>query len=170
MGIFKAYDIRGIVPDEFNPDLAYKIANAAAQFLEVENIVVGRDMRMSSPAIGDAAKRGIRDAGVDVIDIGLCSTPASYFANGAGGYGGSIMITASHNPARYNGFKLCREQAIPLSYETGIEEIEILFNPIQSSVKIYFGFLRAFVPRLRASRYGGQALWHNWVAGVARLR
>ena len=133
MGIFKAYDIRGIVPEEFNPDLAYKISNAAAQFLEAENIVVGRDMRMSSPAIGDAAKRGIRDAGVDVIDIGLCSTPASYFANGDGGYGGSIMITASHNPAKYNGFKLCREQAIPLSYETGIEEIEILFK--QGSVK-----------------------------------
>ncbi|MDP8213716.1 MAG: phosphomannomutase/phosphoglucomutase [Candidatus Euphemobacter frigidus] len=124
MGIFKAYDIRGTVPDELNPEIAYRIGNALAQFLGAKNIVAGRDMRISSPEIFDAAGRGIRDAGVDLVDIGLASTSACYFADGQGGYGGAMMVTASHNPARYNGFKLCREQAIPLSYESGIEEIE----------------------------------------------
>lgn len=128
MGIFKAYDIRGIVPDEFNSEVAYKISNALAQFLGAKNIVAGHDMRTHSPEIFAASKRGITDAGVDVIDIGLCSTPACYFADGEGGYGGALQVTASHNPAQYNGYKLCREQAIPLSYETGIEEIEELYQ------------------------------------------
>jgi len=126
VGIFKAYDIRGIVPDEFNPELGYKISNALAQFLGAANIVVGHDMRSHSAEIAAASKRGILDAGVDVIDIDLSSTPAAYFAVGQGGYGGGLQVTASHNPARYNGYKLCREQAIPLSYESGIEDIEEL--------------------------------------------
>ncbi len=126
MGIFKAYDIRGVVPEELTEDIAYRIGNALACFLKARSIVTGRDMRVSSPGIAAAARRGIRDAGTDVVDIGLCSTPACYFADGQGGYDGALMVTASHNPARYNGFKLCREEAIPLSYEAGIEEIETL--------------------------------------------
>ncbi len=124
MKIFKAYDVRGIVPDDFNEEIAYRIGNAFARFLGTETIAVGRDMRLSSPTIAAAARRGIREAGVDVVDIGLCSTPALYFAGGRGGYGGALMVTASHNPAGYNGLKFCREEAIPLSYETGLEEIE----------------------------------------------
>ena len=128
MGIFKAYDIRGVVPDEINEEIAYRIGNGLAQFLGTGTIVAGRDMRISSPGIAAAARRGILDAGVNVVDIGLSSTPACYFADGQGKYGGAIMVTASHNPSRYNGFKLCREQAIPLSYESGIEEIESIFE------------------------------------------
>jgi phosphomannomutase len=128
MGIFKAYDVRGLVPEDFNIDTAYRIGNAFARFLKTETIVVGRDMRLTSPEIAGAARRGITDAGTDVVDIGLCSTPALYFADGKGGYGGALMVTASHNPAGYNGLKFCREDAIPLSYETGIEEIEETFR------------------------------------------
>ncbi len=124
MGIFKAYDVRGVVPDDFNAELAYRIGNAFARLLQAERIVVGRDMRISSPKIAEAVRRGIREAGTEVDDIGLCSTPALYFADGKGGYGGAVMVTASHNPARYNGLKFCREDAIPLSYETGIGGIE----------------------------------------------
>ncbi|MFH1038501.1 MAG: phosphomannomutase/phosphoglucomutase [PVC group bacterium] len=126
MSIFKAYDIRGVVPEEINEDIAYRIGSALARFLKARSIVAGRDMRISSPDLAAAARKGIRDVGADVVDIGLCSTPACYFAVARGGYGGALMVTASHNPSRYNGFKLCREQAIPLSYETGVEEIEIL--------------------------------------------
>jgi len=128
MGIFKAYDIRGVVPDEINKDNAYRIGNALAQFLGARNIVAGHDMRISSAEIAESARRGIIDAGIDVVDIGLVSTPACYFADGSGKCGGAMMVTASHNPARYNGFKLCREDAIPLSYESGIEEIESIFE------------------------------------------
>jgi len=128
MGIFKAYDVRGVVPEEIDEETVRRIANAFARSLKTERIVVGRDMRLSSPALAAAARRGIREAGVDVVDIGLCSTPALYFADGKGGYGGALMVTASHNPARYNGMKFCREDAIPLSYETGIEEIEEIFR------------------------------------------
>ncbi len=128
MGIFKAYDVRGVVPDDFNEEIAYRIGNAFARFLQVETIAAGRDMRLSSPPIAAAVRRGITDAGTDVVDIGLCSTPALYFADGRGGYGGAVMVTASHNPAGYNGLKFCREDAIPLSYETGIEEIEEIFR------------------------------------------
>jgi phosphomannomutase len=128
MGIFKAYDVRGVVPDDFNADTAYRIGNAFTRFLKAGTIVIGRDMRISSPEITAAARRGIREAGANVVDIGLCSTPALYFADGKGGYGGALMVTASHNPARYNGLKFCREDAIPLSYETGIEEIEENFR------------------------------------------
>ncbi len=124
MGIFKAYDVRGVVPDEFNSEIAYRIGNALSQVLGAKEIVAGHDMRTHSPELFEAVKRGIVEAGADVIDIGLCSTPACYFADGEGGYGGAVMLTASHNPPRYNGCKFCRDQAIPLSYETGIEEIE----------------------------------------------
>ncbi len=128
MGIFKAYDVRGVVPEDFNEEIACRVGNAFARFLQAKTIVVGRDMRLSSPEIAAAARRGIRDAGADVVDIGLCSTPALYFADGKGGYSGALMVTASHNPARYNGLKFCREDAIPLSYETGIGEIEEIFR------------------------------------------
>lgn len=128
MGIFKAYDVRGVVPEDFNEDIAYRIGNAFARFLQAKTIVTGRDMRLSSPELSAAVRRGIRDAGTEVVDIGLCSTPALYFADGKGGYGGALMVTASHNPARYNGLKFCRQDAIPLSYETGIEEIEEVFR------------------------------------------
>lgn len=124
--LFKAYDIRGIVPDELDPDIAYKIGRATALYLDAEQIAVGRDMRVSSPALASALIQGIRDQGVDVTDIGLISTDGLYFAVGKFGFDGGVMITASHNPPEYNGFKLCGREARALSMDQGIGEIRDL--------------------------------------------
>ncbi len=124
--LFKAYDIRGLVPEELNPDIAYRIGRATAAFLEVTEVVVGRDMRVSGPALSAALIDGLRDQGVNVTDIGLVSTDTLYFAVGKYGYDAGVMITASHNPAAYNGFKICREEARALSMETGIADIRDL--------------------------------------------
>lgn len=126
MSIFKAYDIRGVVPAELNEGVTEKIGRAVVKLLSARTVVVGRDMRASADILFDALTKGITSMGADVIDIGLCSTPMSYFADARYKADGSVMITASHNPAQYNGFKVCREDAIPLSYETGIGEIERL--------------------------------------------
>ncbi len=126
MGIFKAYDIRGIVPQDLNADLAYRIGRAIPHVLGAKSIVVGRDMRVTGPEIAGAVLEGIADSGADAFDMGLCTTPMNYYATGSGGYGGGVMVTASHNPAAYNGVKLSREDAAPVSYETGIGEIEKL--------------------------------------------
>ncbi len=122
--IFKAYDIRGIYGDTLTADLAYKIGRAFATFLKCKKTVVGRDMRPHSQPLFDALARGLVEQGVTVIDLGLCSTPMSYYANGKLGADSGIMITASHNPGEYNGFKMCREQAIPISGATGIKDLE----------------------------------------------
>lgn len=124
--LFKAYDIRGTVPDELNPDIAYRIGRATAAFLGATEIVVGRDMRVSGPALSAALIDGLRDQGANVTDIGLVSTDTLYFAVGKYGYGAGVMITASHNPAAYNGFKICREEARALSMDTGIGDIRDL--------------------------------------------
>src|SRR5260221_10559419 len=124
--IFKAYDIRGIYPSEFNEEAAYRIARAMVLYLGVDWVAVGRDMRLSSPAITQAVIRGITDQGADAIDLGLTTSDELYFAVGKFGYPAGIMITASHNPAGYNGLKLCREQAIPVGAETGLAQIKAL--------------------------------------------
>jgi phosphomannomutase len=121
--IFKAYDIRGTYPDQLNEEAAYRIGTAFVQYLGCKNVVVGRDMRLSSSALFEHLARGITDAGCDVTDIGLCSTDGMYFTVGKFGYQAGIMITASHNPGEYNGFKMCREEAIPLSGESGLSQI-----------------------------------------------
>ncbi len=126
MSIFKAYDIRGIFPSELDEKIAHKIGWATARFLKARRVLVGRDIRLSSPVIAAAAIEGMRAAGVDVSDIGLVTTPMCYFATGRLGFDGSLMVTASHNAPEYNGFKLCREKAIPLSEDTGIRQIERL--------------------------------------------
>ena len=125
-GIFKAYDIRGIYGKELDEALAEKIGRAFVTFLGAKRIVIGRDMRPHSVPLFKALAKGITEQGADVIDLGLCSTPMSYHANGKLGADGSIMITASHNTAEWNGFKLCREQAIPVSGATGIADVESL--------------------------------------------
>jgi len=123
-GIFKAYDIRGIYGDTLTDELAYKIGRAYATFLSPGKVVVGLDMRPHSSGLFEAAARGLVDQGVDVVNVGVVSTPMLYYANGKLGMDGGIIITASHNPAEWNGFKLCREKAIPISGDTGIQEIE----------------------------------------------
>lgn len=124
--IFKAYDIRGIYPEEINEKIAYKIGRAFVKFLQTKEVVVGKDMRDSSETILESLKKGIMDEGANVIDIGLCTTPMLYFGIFHYNYSSGIMITASHNPKEYNGLKLCKEKAIPLSGETGIKEIKAL--------------------------------------------
>ncbi len=123
-GIFKAYDIRGIYGETLTDDVASAIGRAFVDFLGCRTVVVGRDMRAHSEAVFAALVRGLTAQGADVVDIGLASTPMCYFANGSLGADGSIMITASHNPGQWNGFKMCREQAIPISGATGIADIE----------------------------------------------
>ncbi len=122
--IFKAYDIRGVYGEQLTDVLAYKIGRALATFLKCKKTVVGRDMRPHSQRLFDALARGLVEQGVTVIELGLCSTPMCYYANGKLGADSGIMITASHNPGEYNGFKLCRENAIPISGATGIKDLE----------------------------------------------
>jgi len=121
--IFKSYDIRGIVPAQLNDDIAYAIGRAFVEVLDRKNICIGRDMRPSGEDFMAALSRGATDAGADVTQVGLISTDAIYFAVGHYGFDGGIMITASHNPAQYNGFKFCREEAIAISIETGLAEV-----------------------------------------------
>ncbi|MFA5208037.1 MAG: phosphomannomutase/phosphoglucomutase [Candidatus Paceibacterota bacterium] len=129
-GIFKAYDIRGVYPEQINEDSVYKIGRAFALFIkktsnkEKPQIVVGRDNRKSSDSLFNALSRGLIEQGADVIDIGLSATPTLYFSVDSYNYDGGINITASHNPKQYNGLKMVREKAIPLSGESGIEEIK----------------------------------------------
>ncbi len=119
--IFRAYDIRGVYPDDLNEELAYKIGRAFVKFLNVEEVLVGRDGRLSSPSLFDSLVKGIIDEGADVIDIGLASTPMFYFAASHAKSG--IMITASHNPKQYNGFKMCGKNVSPIG-ELEIKEIK----------------------------------------------
>lgn len=121
--IFKAYDVRGIYPTQINGETAYQIGFALAAYLKPRTIAIGRDMRISSDELAESLIHGITDYGCDVIDLGLCSTDGLYFAVGKHGYDGGVMITASHNPKEYNGFKICRQEAIPLSGGEGLNEI-----------------------------------------------
>jgi phosphomannomutase len=127
-GIFKAYDIRGIYGQTLDEDLAYRIGRAFVTFVKCGSVVVGRDMRPHSKPLFDALARGLTEQGADVVDLGLCSTPMSYHANGVLKADAGIMITASHNPGAYNGFKLSRERAIPISGDTGIRDIEAIVS------------------------------------------
>lgn len=125
-GIFKAYDIRGIYGETLTESTARDIGRAFVTFLSCRKVVIGYDMRPHSKGLFDALCDGITRQGADVIDIGMCSTPMSYFGNGSLAADASIMITASHNPGEWNGFKLCRERAIPISGATGIQDIEAI--------------------------------------------
>jgi len=126
LNCFKAYDIRGRVPDELNEEVAYRIGRAFAQILDCDEVVVGQDVRIDSPLLAAAVTRGLNDAGTSVIDIGLCGTEEVYFQTAHRGVGGGIMVTASHNPMDYNGMKLVREDARPISGDTGLRDIEAL--------------------------------------------
>jgi phosphomannomutase len=125
---FKAYDVRGRIPDELNETLAYQIGQAYAAFVKPKTVAVGRDIRHSSVALLSALKQGLTDSGVDVTDIGLCGTECVYFATFAYGFDGGIMVTASHNPPDYNGMKFVREQSRPISADTGLNEMRTLIE------------------------------------------
>jgi len=124
--IFKSYDVRGIVGSQLTPDVAYAIGRAFVEALDRTNICIGRDMRPSGTDLLEALTRGAVDAGADVTHIGLISTDALYFAVGRYGFDGGVMITASHNPAAYNGLKFCREEAQAISLDTGLGAIRDL--------------------------------------------
>ena len=126
MSIFKAYDIRGRYPEELDEAIAYRVGKASALHLEAQSLVVGRDARWHSPALADALCQGILDAGANVFDLGQVTTPMVYFAVEHLDTDGGVMVSASHNPGEYNGFKICREHAIPVGEVGGLKAIEIL--------------------------------------------
>lgn len=121
-GIFKAYDIRGIYPSDLNEEVGYAIGRAFATFLEVDTVIVGRDMRLSGPQIFDAVTRGLMDQGADVINIGMVSTDQYYYACATLDQAG-MMVTASHNPQEYNGFKMVKKMPQLLSGDEGIQDL-----------------------------------------------
>jgi phosphomannomutase len=123
---FKAYDVRGRIPDQLNEDIAYRIGRAYAAFLQPAKVVVGYDIRLSSLAICTALTRGLRDSGVDVFNIGQCGTEEIYFATSHLHMDGGIVVTASHNPKDYNGMKFVREESKPISADTGLNDIKEL--------------------------------------------
>ncbi|MDX6361732.1 MAG: phosphomannomutase, partial [Streptomyces sp.] len=123
--LVKAYDVRGVVPDQWDETLAELFGAAFAQVTDADAIVIGHDMRPSSPGLSRAFARGAAARGVDVTEIGLCSTDQLYYASGAFDLPGA-MFTASHNPAQYNGIKMCRAGASPVGQDTGLSEIREL--------------------------------------------
>jgi phosphomannomutase len=131
--VFKAYDVRGIVPDELDAEGAYALACGYVAAFEPKVMAIGRDMRLSSPDIAAAAIRGASDSGADVVDLGQIGTEMLYFAVGEYGYEGGIQVTASHNPAAYNGMKIVRRGALPVGGDTGLDQIKdrALGGPIQ---------------------------------------
>ena len=124
MGAFHAYDIRGVYGKDFDRTTAYKVGYFLPELLGATEVLVGRDCRVSSQEIHDALVEGICDAGADVADIGLSSTPMVYFATANYGFKASVQITASHNPAEYNGMKVSRENALPVGLDTGLGQIK----------------------------------------------
>ena len=123
---FKAYDIRGKVPSELNADLAYIIGKTYPVLINAKKIVIGHDIRKSSEEISAALAKGLTESGVDVIDIGLCGTEMVYYATPALDADGGIMITASHNPPEYNGMKFVKKGSVPVGYDSGLKEMEMM--------------------------------------------
>lgn len=153
---FKAYDIRGKVPSELDPELAYKIGRTFANLINAKKVVIGHDIRKSSEALSESLAKGLNDAGADVIDIGLCGTEMIYYATPALDADGGIMITASHNPPEYNGMKFVRKGSVPVGYDSGLNKIEemILKNDLG-----------------KIAQYPGNKKNHNIMTGfIANLR
>ncbi len=128
MNAFHAYDIRGIFDRDFTVSDIYKAGYYLPRLLKTDKVLVGRDIRLSSPAIFDALCKGITDSGADVYDLGLCTTPMVYWATAQYGFDASVMITASHNPKEYNGLKISRSEALPVGYDSGLQTLEQWIN------------------------------------------
>ncbi|MGH8218700.1 MAG: phosphomannomutase [Steroidobacteraceae bacterium] len=125
---FKAYDVRGRIPDEINDRLAFDIGRAYAAFVRPQSVAVGYDIRLSSPGLAGALKRGLAQSGVDVLDIGLWGTEGVYYATAAEHLDGGIMVTASHNPPDYNGMKFVRADSRPISADTGLKDMQAMIE------------------------------------------
>ncbi len=126
MNPFKAYDIRGVYNVDFNAETVYRIGRELPDLLDAKIILIGRDARLSSPEIHRELIRGITESGCDVHDAGLATTPMVYYETGRGDYHASVQITASHNPADYNGLKISRRDVLPVGYDShpGLQELE----------------------------------------------
>lgn len=144
MKAFKAYDIRGVYNSDFNKEDVYKVGFFLPQLLNTKKILVGRDARTSSPEIYEYLCKGINDAGADVLDAGLCTTPMIYWGSGKFEFEGSVMITASHNPARYNGLKISGKDVKPIGYDTGLADLEKMMNSKEVIVSETKGTIKAF--------------------------
>ncbi len=140
--IFKAYDIRGVYPVDLDEDLAYRLGRAFVTYLGVREVAVAWDARISGPALRAALIRGITEQGADAVELGVCGTDSFYFAVCHFGLAGGVMVTASHNPAQYNGFKLVRANAEPLSGDRGIPQLKELVERNQFSVSARNGSVR----------------------------
>jgi len=123
MKAFKAYDIRGVFPDDWNGDDAYKIGYFIPRLLKTKNVLVGRDVRVSSDEIFERLSQGIMDAGANVLNLGISSTPMVYWATSKLGLDASVQITASHNPKNHNGLKVSTTDAMPVGYDKGLNKI-----------------------------------------------
>lgn len=139
---FKAYDLRGRIPDELNEDIAYRVGRAYAEFLKPAKVIVGHDIRLTSESISSSLIDGLTDSGVDVYHIGECGTEEVYFATSHFEMDGGIVVTASHNPKDYNGMKLVRQGSRPISGDTGLKEIQALaegnnFSSIETRGKLH---------------------------------
>lgn len=124
MGAFKSYDIRGVYGEDFTLKDVYRIGYFLPQLLNAKRVLVGRDMRLSSPDMFASLSKGITDAGADVCDMGLCTTPMVYYFTAKHGFDASVMITASHNPKEHNGLKISRHDALPVGFDTGLGELQ----------------------------------------------
>ncbi|MEA2041893.1 MAG: phosphomannomutase/phosphoglucomutase [Bacteroidota bacterium] len=161
MKAFHAYDIRGVYNEEFNKEDVKKIGFFLPKLLKTNKVLVGRDMRTSSPEIFEYLCKGITDSGADVYNIGLATTPMVYYATAEKGFDASVMITASHNSKEYNGLKISKTNALPVGYDTGLGELEKMMNtlpysPAEKKGKIielnvkeeYIQFLKNYLPNL----------------------
>src|ERR1700757_171595 len=151
--VFKAYDVRGIYPDELDEEGAEAIGRAYVEQFEPRKIAVGRDTRLSSPTMQEAVIRGATAAGCDVLDIGLVGTEMVYFAVGSLGLEGGIMVTASHNPKEYTGMKIVRRGALPVGGESGLLDVRDR------------ALARAWEPRERGE-IQGEDFWDRFVERV----
>lgn len=167
LSCFKSYDIRGRLGEELDAPLAYLIGRGFARVLNPGMVVIGRDVRESSPALQAALMAGLQDEGVDVIDLGLCGTEEVYFATDHFGAGGGLMVTASHNPINYNGIKMVRDGARPISAETGLNAIRDLVGLDDFGPVIWPGALRRENPR---DVYADRVVSYLDVAVVRPLR
>lgn len=167
MGAFKAYDIRGVYNKDFNKDDVYKIGYFLPKLLNTNKVLVGRDVRVSSPEIFEYLSKGITDSGADVYNIGLATTPMVYYSTAKHNFDASVQITASHNAKEYNGLKVSKTNALPVGYDTGLGELEKLMKtkkiiPVEEKGKIidydvkdeYLSFLKTYVKDVSNLRIG----------------
>ena len=136
MGFFKAYDMRGTFGVDFDLDTVYKVGRALPKVVKGKQWLVGRDCRTTSDAVHDALVKGLSEAGAEVSDLGLCTTPMVYYFTAADGFDGSVMITASHNPPTDNGLKVSKATALPVGYANGLNEVEALVGEDERRVTL----------------------------------